>query len=389
MATYFIPDNCVYKRVASELASNVLRLCGERAATEEGGSDLYHSDVLRNDTSVHMDIADDISVHVGRVSHTGTKLLEFMTFNSCRYYDGNKYCITVPACDGIPYFRGITGKAVVDLGDGVDRKVQLDAHLLRKAASTAWKACGGLSLEYKTRAFHWIMSAVEIRELLCWCIEKAKNGTLPKRLRTHRVSLKETKVDLERLCSRVDVMPIPESMHMCFSCSDNLKFTHLIPLYDKFMGSIGSVDKYGYKRCIGYNTPAFFIASTAGSSKPGWSLYFYSNASCECLTFVKHGKGSIQDNTKRIIEAARQFVTERLLGEHDDAASRQFTETKLYVANVEAASLKDNARAYEVALHEFKRMFVRTISAEYRSAVNTVTAEACRKVLAECYGEQL
>lgn len=206
------------------------------------------------------------------------------------------------------------GNVEITIAYGMRFKAQIHTLPLRIAASCVCRA-NSVPAEYRADALRWIVGVVECRELLLWCVRRARSGNLPKCLRARKVVLTKTSVDFDKFMSRNDVVPIPEYVRDLISTKD-LKFKYAIPLFDKFAGSFvfGDIEQHSLMGVRGPCTPAFYIAETGAS----WSLYYHNSLRTNEFVFIKRGKGAIKENTNRILDAARQFVSDCMLGERYD-----------------------------------------------------------------------
>ncbi len=188
-------------------------------------------------------------------------------------------------------------------------QMPLPVHTVDSMAKFVWQKLPFHSVYSRRHAFSLIMTALEGRLTLEKLVERAKNGTLPKKWRPVTFELRKVDLAIDRLLDR-ERLSVPSARAKSrFQQAQNIRFC--VPIYTKFCGTFVSV-AHGRAELI-EDLPAYFVAQKGKS----WQVLF-SDAREPKSEPVATGKGNPEECQARIIEVINQHLISALLNATDE-----------------------------------------------------------------------
>lgn len=228
---------------------------------------------------------------------------------------------------------------------GMDRDTRaplhtpLPVHTLDRMARLVWEKLPFHSVYSRSHAFTLIMTALEGRLTLEKLVERAANGTLPKKWKPVTFAFQEVELASDRLLDRKTLLVPSQRAKARFWNPIDICFC--VPLYSRFCGTFASVTDN--KVDFFEDLPAYFVAKEGKR----WKL-FLSDARKTDIEPVAQDNGNPEDCQTKIIDAInRHLVTALLNSTGEQSLLLNLAREKFYKVTLVPLSASDCVQCYE------------------------------------------
>ena len=187
-------------------------------------------------------------------------------------------------------------------------QLQMPLHVrtIARMAEFVWEKLPFHSVYSRRHAFSLVMTVLEGRLTLETLVERARNGSLPKKWKPMTFSFQNAELATDRLLNRTSLLvPSPRAKSR-FLQNDDIQFC--VPLYSKFCGSFACVASENTD--LFEDLPAYFVVQTG----KGWQLLL-SDSRAPKPEAVAQGKGLAAKCQTKILAAITQHLISALLNE--------------------------------------------------------------------------
>lgn len=230
-------------------------------------------------------------------------------------------------------------------------QLQMPLHVrtIARMAEFVWEKLPFHSVYSRRHAFSLVMTVLEGRLTLATLVERARNGSLPKKWEPMTFSFQNAELATDRLLNRTSpLVPSPRAKSR-FLQNDDIQFC--VPLYSKFCGSFACVASENTD--LFEDLPAYFVVQTG----KGWQLLL-SDSRAPKPEAVAQGKGLAAKCQTKILAAITQHLISALLNETGQPSLlMNLAHVRFFKINLVPMTPTDRVKCYEdVFDHYMKKL---------------------------------
>ena len=228
-------------------------------------------------------------------------------------------------------------------------QLQMPLHVrtIARMAEFVWEKLPFHSVYSRRHAFSLVMTVLEGRLTLETLVERARNGSLPKKWKPMTFSFQNAELATDRHLNRTSLLvPSPRAKSR-FLQNDDIQFC--VPLYSKFCGSFACVASENTD--LFEDLPAYFVVQTG----KGWQLLL-SDSRAPKPEAVAQGKGLAAKCQTKILAAITQHLISALLNETGQPSLlMNLAHERFFKINLVPMTPTDRVKCYEDVLDHYMK----------------------------------